>query len=77
LSNVAVDVLWGLRNVSSILEAIHDGTESADMALADDIQYSDRVETLQCRFSLAGKSIWDLDSKEGSAAAAHIGTGCA
>lgn len=51
LSDVAADVLWGLRNVSATLEAVHDGTESPDTILPEDIQFSDRVEALQRRAS--------------------------
>ena len=48
LSEQAADVLWGLRNVSAKLEAIHDGLESAD-APAEELQFSDRVEVLERR----------------------------
>lgn len=48
LSDQAADVLWGLRNVSAKLEAIHDGLESAD-APAEELQFSDRVEVLERR----------------------------
>jgi hypothetical protein len=47
LSSIAADVLWGLRNISTILEAIHLGIDSPDTVLPDDIQFSDRVEALQ------------------------------
>jgi hypothetical protein len=48
LSDQAANVLWGLRNVSATLEAIHEGLESAD-ALPEEIQFSDRVEVLERR----------------------------
>ena len=48
LSDQAADVLWGLRNISIRLEAIHDGLESADAA-AEELQFSDRVEVLERR----------------------------
>ena len=48
LSDQAANVLWGLRNVSATLEAIHDGLESAD-APPEELQFSDRVEVLERR----------------------------
>jgi hypothetical protein len=48
LSDQAADVLWGLRNVSARLEAIHNGLEGAD-APAEELQFSDRVEVLERR----------------------------
>jgi hypothetical protein len=47
LSDQAVNILWGLRNLSEILEAIHEGTESPDTVLATDTQFTDRVEVLE------------------------------
>ncbi|KAL2074900.1 hypothetical protein VTL71DRAFT_8680 [Oculimacula yallundae] len=47
LSDLAGTVLWGLRNVSERLEAIHEGTETLDTPRATDIQYTDRVEALE------------------------------
>lgn len=47
LSDQAAKVLWGLRNVSAILEAVHDGTASPDTVLPEDTQFSDRVEVLE------------------------------
>ncbi|KUJ13029.1 uncharacterized protein LY89DRAFT_785555 [Mollisia scopiformis] len=47
LSDHAVNVLWGLRNVSKILEAIRNGTEQLDTPSATDIQFTDRVEVLE------------------------------
>lgn len=47
LSEDAGAVLWGLRNVSELLEAIHAGTESPDRAIPEDIHFSDRVEVLE------------------------------
>lgn len=48
LSDKAANVLWGLRNISATLEAIHGGLESAD-ALPEELQFSDRVEVLERR----------------------------
>jgi hypothetical protein len=48
LSDQAANVLWGLRNLSATLEAIHDGLESAD-APPEELQFSDRVEVLERR----------------------------
>jgi hypothetical protein len=47
LSLCAANVLWGLRNISLLLEAIHEGTEIVDTASAEDIQFTDRVEALE------------------------------
>jgi hypothetical protein len=47
LSDDAANVLWGLRNVSAILGAIHAGTESPDRVIPEDIHFSDRVEVLE------------------------------
>jgi hypothetical protein len=47
LSDDGAKVLWGLRNISAILEAIHEGTASPDRAIAEDIHFSDRVEVLE------------------------------
>lgn len=47
LADQAAIVLWGLRNVSEILEAIHNGTEQIDTPSAKDIQFTDRVEVLE------------------------------
>ena len=47
LSEDAANVLWGLRNVSATLGAIHAGTESPDRAIPEDIHFSDRVEVLE------------------------------
>jgi len=47
LSDQAANILWGLRNLSEILEAIHEGTESPDTVLASDTQFTDRVEVLE------------------------------
>ncbi|KAE8446673.1 hypothetical protein EG329_011716 [Mollisiaceae sp. DMI_Dod_QoI] len=47
LSDHAATVLWGLRNVSEILQTIRNGTERLDTPLATDIQFTDRVEVLE------------------------------
>lgn len=46
LSEVAVNIYWGLRNISASLEAIQAGTELAD-AVEECVQFSDRVEILE------------------------------
>jgi hypothetical protein len=46
-SDQAATVLWGLRNISELLEAIHEGTASPDAVLASDIHFTDRVEVLE------------------------------
>lgn len=47
LSDLAVNVWWGLRNISELLDAINDGRETPDTVSASDIQFSDRVEVLE------------------------------
>lgn len=47
LSEAAGHVLWGLRNLSALLGAIHEGTESPDRMIADEIHFTDRVEVLE------------------------------
>jgi len=47
LSELAANVLWGLRNISELLEAIHDGKASPDTTSASDLQFTDRVEVLE------------------------------
>jgi hypothetical protein len=47
LSDQAAIVLWGLRNVTEILEAIHNGTEQIDTPSPHDTQFTDRVEVLE------------------------------
>ena len=47
LSEDVVNIFWGLRNLSTILEAIHEGTDTPDTVLPSDIQFSDRVEVLE------------------------------
>lgn len=61
LSKVAANVLWGLRNISELLEAIHEGTESPDRAIPEDIHFTDRVEVLE---RLAMK-LWLVEEPEG------------
>ena len=59
LSDQAADVLWGLRNLSLKLEAIHDGLESAD-APPEQLQFSDRVEVLERRVH----TLWYVEDPE-------------
>jgi hypothetical protein len=59
LSDQAANVLWGLRNVSATLEAIHDGLESPD-APPDELQFSDRVEVLERRVH----DLWYVEDSE-------------
>jgi hypothetical protein len=47
LSEDAGNVLWGLRNISAILGAIHEGTESPDRMIAEEMHFSDRVEVIE------------------------------
>lgn len=47
LSEDAADVLWGLRNISALLEAIQEGLESPDTAIPEDMHFTDRVEVLE------------------------------
>ncbi len=47
LSDTAANVLWGLRNISELLEAIHVGAELVDTPSATDLQFTDRVEVLE------------------------------
>lgn len=47
LSDQAAIVLYGLRNISEILEAIRNRTERIDTPSATDIQFTDRVEVLE------------------------------
>ncbi|KAF8850867.1 hypothetical protein BDZ45DRAFT_751301 [Acephala macrosclerotiorum] len=47
LSDQAATVLYGLRNVSEILEAIRNRAERVDTPSATDIQFTDRVEVLE------------------------------
>ena len=60
MSKVAANVLWGLRNISELLEAIHEGTESLDRAIPEDIHFTDRVEVLE---RLAMK-LWLIDDPD-------------
>lgn len=47
LSDDAGNVLWGLRNISAILGAIHEGTESPDRIIPEEMHFTDRVEVLE------------------------------
>ncbi|KAL5316271.1 hypothetical protein ACEPPN_015316 [Leptodophora sp. 'Broadleaf-Isolate-01'] len=59
LSEVAVNIYWGLRNISASLEAIQAGTEVAD-AVEECVQFSDRVEVLE----RATHTFWYCDAED-------------
>lgn len=46
LSDAAVNIYWGLRNLTKILEGFKAGTEVVDTC-EDEVQFSDRVEILE------------------------------
>ena len=63
LSDVAVNVYWGLRNVTELLDDFKTGTEKGiPDAHDDDVQFSDRVEVLE----RAAYPLWDSDMKDPS-----------
>lgn len=59
-SEQAATVLWGLRNITELLAAIHEGTQLIDTPLASDIQFTDRVEVLERLVH----QLWYVDGSE-------------
>jgi hypothetical protein len=47
LSDQAANVLWGLRNISELVEAFRNKRASLETPSASDIQFTDRVEVLE------------------------------
>jgi hypothetical protein len=63
LSDIAVNVYWGLRNITELLDGFKAGTENEVLdAHDDDVQYSDRVEVLE----RATHPLWYSSTKDPS-----------
>jgi hypothetical protein len=59
LSDVAVNIYWGVRNLTEILEGFRAGTELVD-SYEEDVQFSDRVEILE----RATHALWNGNTKD-------------